>query len=48
MVQERERNSRRDVRPETYGRDEHWMYRAVCLWGSSNWKKLLTQYPQRW
>ena len=23
-------------------------YRAVWLWGSSTWRMLLTQYPERW
>ena len=25
-----------------------WRYRAVWLWDSSTWRKLLTQYPERW
>ena len=25
-----------------------WRYRAVWIWGSSPWRKLLTQYPERW
>ena len=26
----------------------YWRYKAVWLWGSSTWKELMTQYPERW
>ena len=46
--QQGQRNSRRDVCPEIDGREETGGYRAAWLWGSSTWRKLLTQYPERW
>ena len=47
-VQEGERNSRRDVRPETDMVKEGLEVLVVWLWGSSTWKKLSIQYPERW
>ena len=45
-IQKGERSNRRDVRPETDGREE--TYTTVWLLGSSTWRKRLTQYPARW
>ena len=42
-IQEGERHSRRDVRPETYGREETGG--TGC---STTWKELMTRYPERW
>ena len=36
MFREGDRNSRRDVRPETDGREEiNWRYGTIWFWGSS-------------
>ena len=43
----RERNSRRDVRPETDGREETGGTGKYGSGSSSTCKKLLTQYPER-
>ena len=45
MVQEGERNSRRDVRPETDGREETG---GTGQYDCTTWRKRLTQYPDRW